>query len=159
MFRWLNLTMRHIQVTLAHYQSARNLRHDACYMLIAHSHSWGDFSKIVLLFIIKLSSQVVELDDETYSKYTGRLPKCKRPVSWFLSTNAPQFLLKKHLQCFSKYTPTRAKVHVVCTVVCPGNWNNAQLDNLFNIKRTKIYSISMCYYPSPGVVVDHVLKL
>ena len=51
------------------------------------------------------------------------------------------------------------KVHVVCTVVCPWNWNNAQLDNLFNIKRTKIYSISTCYYPSPGVVIDHVLKL
>ena len=51
------------------------------------------------------------------------------------------------------------KVHVVCTVVCSRSCNNAQLDNLFNIKRTKIYSISMCYYPSPGVVVDHVLKL
>ena len=116
LFRWLNLTMRHIQVTVAHYQSARNLHHDACYMLIAHSHSWGDFSKIILLLIIKLSSQVVELDDATYSKYTGRLPKCKRPVLWFLSTNIPQFLLKKHLQCSSKYTPTRAKSP--CSVYC-----------------------------------------
>ena len=159
MFRWLNLTMRHIQVTLAHYQSARNLHHDACYMLIAHSHSWGDFSKIILLLIIKLFLRWLSWTMRHIQNILVAFPSARDLYCDFFQQISLNFCSRNIYNALQNILQQEQKVHVVCTVVCPGNWNNAQLDNLFNIKRTKIYSISMCYYPSPGVVVDHVLKL